>query len=232
MTTTQSKPAKPLLRKLAAESFNKTNLWSSALGQKLGWEWLIYNPLVIYSFERAARRNAPKMADAVLAEFPAIRSIADIGCGGGGFAAEFQKRGLRVVGCEYGEAGRNRAAKKGVEVHEFDLSKSQTPLPGSPFDLAISLEVGEHIPAELASAFAGYLTCTSDLIVFTAAQPGQGGHGHINEQPCSYWIEKFAQLNFLEDAPACSRISASLRRADAFPYLINNLLVFRRERPD
>jgi SAM-dependent methyltransferase len=217
-----------MLRKVAVWVYMKAHHWSSALGQWLGWEWLTYNPLVKYSFDRAARRNAPKMADAVLEEFPELKRLADVGCGGGIFAAEFQTRGVNVVGCEYSATSRKLAEKRGVKTYPFDLSKSQSPLPGRPYQAVITLEVGEHIPELLADSFASYLAATGDLIIFTAAQPGQGGHGHINEQPKSYWIEKFVRIGFCVDESATGRVGDRLRSLLAFSYLYNNLLILRK----
>lgn len=216
-----------MLRRIAIFIYMKSHKWSSALGAWLGWEWLTYNPLVLYSFERAARRNAPKLADAVLQEFPSLGTLADVGCGAGIFAAEFQSRGLRVVGCEYSKTSRKAAQKRNVEIYPFDLSKSAGLLPGRPYQAVMTLEVGEHIPAQFADSFVEFLTSTSSLIIFTSAQPGQGGHGHINEQPKSYWEERFRKLDFHVDEPATQRIADRLRSLQSFPYLYNNLMILR-----
>jgi SAM-dependent methyltransferase len=218
-----------MLRRIAVFLYMKSHQWSSALGQRLGWEWLTYNPLVRYSFVRAARRNAPKMADAVLQEFPNLETLADVGCGNGMFAAEFGSRGLRVVGCEYSAASRKDAKKIGVEIYPFDLAVSNDPLPGGPFQAVMTLEVGEHVPGPLADSFVQYLIAAGDLIIFTAAQPGQGGHGHINEQPKYYWAERFLKRGFKVDEAATNRVADRLRSLQAFPYLFNNLQIFRKE---
>lgn len=67
---------------------------------------------------------------------------------------------------------------------------------GYKFDLAISVEVAEHIAEEFADTFIGSLCNHSDVVLFSAALPMQGGTGHINEKPCSYWTKKFAQYDF------------------------------------
>ena len=41
------------------------------------------------------------------------------------------------------------------------------------------------------------LTSFSDVILFSAAIPGQGGTHHVNEQWPSYWIEKFAARGYV-----------------------------------
>lgn len=64
------------------------------------------------------------------------------------------------------------------------------------YDLAISMEVAEHLPESAADTYMDSLCAGADTIVFSAAHPGQGGDGHVNEQPREYWIEKFAIRGF------------------------------------
>jgi len=59
------------------------------------------------------------------------------------------------------------------------------------FDLAQSLEVAEHLPASRAPGFVSDLCRHSDVVLFGAAPPGQGGENHINEQPYEYWQTLF-----------------------------------------
>ena len=59
------------------------------------------------------------------------------------------------------------------------------------FDLAMSLEVAEHLSPEAADDFVDSLCSASEVILFSAAHPGQNGDGHVNEQPLEYWIRKF-----------------------------------------
>jgi SAM-dependent methyltransferase len=64
------------------------------------------------------------------------------------------------------------------------------------FDLAISLEVAEHIGASNATTFVKNICRHSSVILFSAALPGQGGVYHVNEQYLSYWVELFNQQGF------------------------------------
>ena len=76
--------------------------------------------------------------------------------------------------------------------NEFQKVDFESEIPVSHCDLAISLENAEHISQSRADALIHSLTSSSDFILFSAATPGQGGNGHINEQPHSYWHYKFA----------------------------------------
>lgn len=67
---------------------------------------------------------------------------------------------------------------------------------GTKYDLLICLEVAEHLECNAANVFIESLTRHSDIIVFSAAVPGQGGQKHINEQWPEYWQQKFSQNDF------------------------------------
>lgn len=65
------------------------------------------------------------------------------------------------------------------------------------FDLAVCLEVGEHLPEKDAEQLIENLTAHAPLVLFGAAIPGQGGMNHINEQWQSYWADKFLARGFV-----------------------------------
>ncbi len=135
-------------------------------------------------------RSAAAVVPRILELFPDTRSVVDVGCGTGTWLHQFSLEGVpRVLGLDGGDAPaellhipsgsfvrRNLAEK-------FDL--------GERFDLAITLEVAEHLPASSADGFVDNLTDLSDCIVFGAAIPGQGGTQHINERWASYWVSRF-----------------------------------------
>lgn len=71
------------------------------------------------------------------------------------------------------------------------------PLPADrKFDLAISCEVAEHLPVTSAATLVGTLTSLSDVALFSAAIPGQGGVRHVNEQWPAYWQALFRARNY------------------------------------
>ncbi len=205
----------------------------SHLGERLGWDWLMYNPGVFEHFHHGAAIAAPYMADAVLGEIPDISSLVDVGCGTGAMAAEFKRRGVRVVGLEHNAKGRRWAERAGVPVLPFDVSAGDARAPeGGPFDLAMSTEVAEHLPESLADRFVDYLVaCDAKHVLLTAAHPGQGGTGHVNEQPQSYWIEKFQRRGWIHDPALSGRVSIRLESLPISKFLAMNLMMFQRPRP-
>src|SRR5690606_35475831 len=96
----------------------------------------------------------------------------------------------------------------------------------SRFDLSISLEVAEHLPESRADVFVDNLTRLSDAVLFSAAIPGQGGTGHVNEQWPTYWIERFAARGFrLADV-----VRPAIWEDDRMPYWYRqNTLLFVKE---
>lgn len=65
------------------------------------------------------------------------------------------------------------------------------------FDLALSLEVAEHLPPECGDEFVHTMTRLSSVILFSAAIPFQGGTGHLNEQWPEYWAARFEARGYV-----------------------------------
>ena len=67
---------------------------------------------------------------------------------------------------------------------------------GRRFDIIQCLEVGEHLPESSSDTLIGNLTRHGDMVLFSAATPGQGGENHINEQTHEYWRLLFARHGY------------------------------------
>lgn len=65
-----------------------------------------------------------------------------------------------------------------------------------PFDIAISVEVAEHIDNTYVDSFIRNVCSQSNVVLFSAALPFQGGTGHINEKRCSFWKQKFNKYGY------------------------------------
>lgn len=159
-----------------------------------------------------------KIIDEVLERFPA-RSVLDVGCGTGKSLEYFVERGLDAIGIEGSALAISKSPLKGrmrcLNFNEpIDL--------GRKFDLVWSFEVAEHIHPRYADCFLATLVGHGDRVVISAATPGQGGEGHLNEQPPEYWIEKFRALGFAHDAETTAKLRSLEERHS------ENMLVFHR----
>lgn len=93
------------------------------------------------------------------------------------------------------------------------------------FDLAMSLEVAEHLDEKYADVFVNSLCRSADTILFSAAHPGQGGDGHLNEQPAEYWIEKFVSHGFVYE-----EIKDKFEGNDKIEFWYrDNIMLFRKQ---
>tara|TARA_B100000925_G_scaffold87225_1_gene62711 strand:- start:1859 stop:2359 length:501 start_codon:yes stop_codon:yes gene_type:complete len=144
--------------------------------------------------EDSAKESAVKISNSIVNEL-APKRVIDVGCGTGALLGTLRDKGCNVFGLEHSKAGLDYCVTRGLPVKSFDI-KTDTFTPEEPFNLAVSMEVAEHLPESSANQFISLLANLAEVIVFTAATPGQGGLDHINEQPHSYWISKFAEKEF------------------------------------
>lgn len=123
------------------------------------------------------------------------RSVVDVGCGIGIFLREFKARGITEI---RGVDGAHvEPSQLVIAPEEFFAADLQRPLSlGRSFDLVVSVEVGEHIPASCADTFVDSLTSLGPIVLFSAAIPFQHGVDHVNEQWPEYWAEKFAARGY------------------------------------
>lgn len=120
-------------------------------------------------------------------------SVVDIGCGMGVWLAEFARLGVpRVRGYDGHDGSRlDIPADRYVQV---DLATKNV-IDGR-YHLALCLEVAEHLPSERADWIVDTLTTLAPAVLFSAAVPGQGGQGHVNEQWPEYWVPRFNDRGF------------------------------------
>ncbi len=125
-----------------------------------------------------------------------FRTVLDLGCGTGTWLRVMRAGGRRQV------FGVDREGFDPADL-ELDPDLVLTADLGrrlalhQRYDLVLCLEVAEHIDAQFADAVVDNCVRHGDLVLFSAALPGQQGFQHINEQPPRYWAERFQRHGYV-----------------------------------
>jgi hypothetical protein len=183
-----------------------------------------YDATFFAGIEEGARRSAEAVVPLLIEHF-SPSSVVDIGSGGGVWAATFLANSVAdVVAIDGPWVPHAARCVPPGRFWEHDLS---LPLAMKrTFDLALCLEAAEHLPASAAPELVRSLTEAAPVVAFSAALPGQGGDGHINEQPASYWARLFAGRNYV----CFSDIRGRIWNDEAVePWYRQNLLCFVRQ---
>lgn len=116
-----------------------------------------------------------------------VSTVIDVGCGTGAWAWTAHQLGYPAVGVDHGVPAHLRLPD--ITYVDCDLSGGY---PCSGFDLAICLEVAEHLEEPSAVPLVNGLA-RAKTVLFSAATPGQPGLHHVNCQPHDYWHGLFAE---------------------------------------
>lgn len=170
---------------------------------------------------RSAEEVVPVIIDMVKP-----RSVVDVGCGVGTWLSVFLKHGVEdVLGLDGSHVPTDMLMIPAEKFRAVDL-RSDWGLERR-FDVAMSLEVAEHLPPDAAPAHVAALTRLAPVVVFAAAVPFQGGTDHVNEQWPRYWLDLFKQQGFVAVDAIRPRIWDN-RKVEAF-YRQDLLVYVRRD---
>lgn len=151
-------------------------------------------PADFYADRRAHTAHAARRLLGALPHGLAIDRVADIGCGTGTFlAAALEMGAADVFGIEGDWVAPDMLDDPRIHFTPRDLEQA---FAGPQVDLALSLEVAEHLSPGRAETFVADLCAMAPAVLFSAAIPGQGGVGHLNEQWPSFWAGLFAQKGY------------------------------------
>lgn len=130
--------------------------------------------------------NSIEVLSAAL-QYVTAKSFVDVGCGTGKWVATARMLGIEdVIGIDGSHVPHDKLLIPRNNFVEIDLENGPLLLDHR-FDLAICLEVAEHLSRSRSQSFVADLCSLSDVILFSAALPFQGGISHTNEQWLEYW---------------------------------------------
>jgi len=149
-----------------------------------------------------------------------IKTVGDLGCGTGFYTKQLIKSGINSYAYD---GNPNTFEISGGVGSVLDLSNIfRFP---EPFDWVLSLEVGEHIPAEFESTYIGNLHENNiNGVVLSWAVEGQKGDGHVNCRNNEYIKDKFIDLGYSSDIIAEEKI----RKSSTAPWFKDTIMVFRK----
>ncbi|HMP71838.1 MAG TPA: class I SAM-dependent methyltransferase [Kiritimatiellia bacterium] len=147
---------------------------------------------------RSRERGLRSAASITRLVYPLVQphSVVDVGCGLGYWLKSFLDAGAEhVLGIDGDYIDRAQLAIPADCFRIMDLNRP-TPVEEG-FDLAISIEVAEHLRPDSGEAFVGFLCGLSQQVLFSAAIPGQPGHNHINPRWPGYWKSLFQRQGYV-----------------------------------
>src|SRR5689334_18409414 len=148
-----------------------------------------YSP-EFYEYHASGSLNSARTIVPILIQMFQPRSVVDFGCGVGTWLSVFESNGItNMLGIDGSYVQRDTLLIPSDRFLPADLS-TPVRLPAV-YDLAVSVEVAEHLDRAAAETFVDSLVAASPIVAFSAAIPGQGGTDHHNEQWQSYWAKLF-----------------------------------------
>ncbi len=174
------------------------------------------------------RASAEVVVD-IMGEFLDFHSVLDVGCGDGRWLDVCRSKGVQSISGVDGPW--TDATQMLIPAENVTIKDLSTPFNlDRRFDLVLCLEVAEHVEKQFAGIFVDNLVRHSDVILFGAAIPYQGGFRHVNEQWQSYWSGLFNDRGFKPFDPIRSQIWDN---PDVhFWYKQNMLLYIKADRHD
>jgi len=183
----------------------------------------VYDKDFFLEGERLKKDSACKVAEIINANI-AFNSVFDIGCGMGIYLEEFHRLGKESLGCDF-SVDSLRISPKQFTIFQADATRPI--LLNKKFDLVVCFEVAEHIQKKYSRQLVTNCTNNSDTVLFTAAPVGQGGVGHINEQPYEFWINLFSEQGFSLDHDLSLAMRSQMKKQEVVFWIANNLMLFK-----
>ena len=154
------------------------------------------------------------------------KKVLDIGCGPGSYVEELIAEGIDAHGIDIDERVEGKDYLSKVSI--FDNKRTA--------DVVTCYEVLEHIDPVFADQEVDALYNALEpggTLIFTAAQPGQGGVGHINCRKKEYWFNKLTEKGLVYQQDLTGDIIQALTtnryKHDTYMgWFVNNVMIFKK----
>lgn len=144
-----------------------------------------------YTWQRVGSRYSASRILPLVLDAVRPHRVVDVGCGVGTWLSVARDLGVpQILGVEGHWVQSLPATYPDLEIRAANLEQALKL--DETFDLAISMEVAEHLSPARANSFVADLVALAPNVLFSAAVPGQGGNNHVNEQWQSFWADRFA----------------------------------------
>lgn len=151
-------------------------------------------------------------------------SVIDLGCGAGTFLTLFQYRGIFALGID----AEDTAQEHLTNFMQYDLT--QPLIVSKKFDLALCLEVIEHIEQKYERVLINSISNAADVIIFSGAKPGQVGEHHVNCNTKEYWLALFKAkgIELWQEKNEQLKELLKAKEFDTCPWLRENMMLLHR----
>lgn len=177
-----------------------------------------------------------------LAKETGAKTMADVGCGLGdlmvGFAHFLDRESPVspswtnaeiVFGIDHPESRIGiEGGGKPYQLLDLDAPDAPERIVPKDRDLAVCVELAEHLKPESGPNLVRILTDLAPLVWFSGAMEGQNGTGHINERPPQYWEAQFRRRGYVPDWETTTRIRDGYQEKVAGEWWYRRCLLFRR----
>ena len=182
--------------------------------------WYEVDKISYHQIECEEGPFAKRLANWISTESTAL-TVLDIGCGPGTYVRALREVGVDAIGIDTDER---------VSEQEYLSQQSlfDTKLQAQ---LVLCLEVAEHIDSSLSDAIAASVAGAVEpggMLIWSAAHLGQGGTGHINCQPKSYWHSKLKEAGLERDEETESKLLNYVKAGYHMGWFYLNGMVFRK----
>ncbi len=176
------------------------------------------------TIEREETPQANRLADYIASRMRPSCYL-DFGCSSGIYLRAIKQRlpEIHSAGFEFSEAAIQNSVCSDIQQTDLTLPLNLEKREGT---LGLCLEVLEHISDDHWRQVIENITKLSDVIIFSAAVPGQGGVGHINCRPKIDWIRRFHSLGWVVDYDRTRDIVNYMKSGYHMGWFVNNAVVF------